>query len=168
MKTNITSSHISRLAIFLLKVLPVSNVLQLQIVEQTPELLEIVLKGGACEKQSVVRVNIGENFVQQRFLVLESVSFIHHNVGPNDVLKEFLVLPHHFIAGDQNIEAQVSSVILTFILSDDLSGLGISQVSDGVHVRRPLTKLILPSCNGGQGHTHQHRALKVIVVEEVL
>ena len=53
---------------------------------------------------------------------------VHHNVGPDDVLEECLVLPNHLIAGDEDVEGEVSVVVLALVLPDDLPGLSVPEV----------------------------------------
>ena len=167
MEADISASHISLLSKPALKVIPVSNLFQSQIIEEAPKLLQIILQWSSREQEPVVRIYCGQNFVQERFLVLETVSFVHHNVGPDNVTEEGLVLPDHLVAGDEDVEAEVALVVLALVLADDLPGLGVPEVGDGVHVRRPLRELLLPGRDGGQRHADQHGTLERVVVEQV-
>ena len=96
------------------------------------------------------------------------MSLVNNNVGPDDVLEESSVLTNYLVVRQDSIEGQLLANVLQLELLDDLPGLGVAVVADGVDVRGPDGELLLPGRHGGQGHHHQHRAFEPVDVEEIL
>ena len=75
-------------------------------VQKTPELLEAVLQRGACNEHSEVGVELHEGLVQERVIVLEPVSLVHHQYGPRQTAQEGLVLEHNFVRCQHGVELE--------------------------------------------------------------
>ena len=75
MELHIAGGSLLRRPVLGLEDLPGLDVLdvgQLEVAQQTPELLQRVLQRSPSEQEAVVRVNGGQDVVQQRVLVLQS------------------------------------------------------------------------------------------------
>ena len=113
-----------------------------------------------CLELSPIELKLGRLHLEERRLViLEPVGLVHHDVGPGDPLEEAAVLVHHLVVGQQHVEGEVALVVLALELPDDFPAGVLPDVRHHIDVRGPRGELLLPRAYGGEGHTHQHRAL---------
>jgi len=121
-----------------LKLFPAANLVNPQVVEQTPQLPEVVLEWSAGEEKPMMGLHPRQDLVQQRVVALQPVRLVHHDVRPDHVLEEVLVPRHHFVAGQKTVETQFTLLVLALEFPDNLPRLGIPEIGDHVHIWGPL------------------------------
>jgi len=127
-------------------------------IKQTPELVEVVLKRGASQKESIVRVQLTETLRDNTFLILDLVGFIDYDVLPLPLFERTHADSDTFKGSEADIELarldDIANDILTF-------ALGANQVAE-IDLREPLFELELPVGNDSLGANDEMLSLDVL------
>lgn len=80
--------------------------------QESPKLLQTVLEWCTRNEQPMVGVELHQCFVQQRVIILQSMSLVHQKRGPTQRSQECLVLKYNLIRRQHRVEFE--SLLLIF------------------------------------------------------
>ena len=86
-----------------IKVISVVEHIRQQEVEQGPQLVQVVLQGGARQQQAVGRLELSDNLRQLGLFILDPVGLVNDNVTPVELLQHRLLPDHHLIGSDAHV-----------------------------------------------------------------
>mmetsp|Transcript_8845 Transcript_8845/g.30409 ORF Transcript_8845/g.30409 Transcript_8845/m.30409 type:complete len:769 (-) Transcript_8845:151-2457(-) len=122
-----------------------------QKVEESPELVQVVLQRRTGDQQSVVRVEHPDDPAQQRVLVLDPVRLVDDDVPPVELLQVALLLDDHLVRSHADVELSWRDELLLLLVPLLLVAVELP----GADHRAPPLELIHPVVQRGLGDDHK-------------
>ena len=133
--------------------------LRVKEVQQRPELVQVVLDGGASEKQLALARHLPQALVDVGLLVLDTVAFVEYQIAPADPAAE--CRPHvrrarHLVGGHHDVERPQ---VRKSLGPHQLAFLAVGGVEPHhTHRRCPLPELGEPVAEDGEWADNEVRA----------
>ena len=134
-----------------------------QKVEQSPELVKVVLKRRPGDQHAVVRRKRSKDDGKTRIFILQAVRFVDDDVTPMKLLQRSLLLDDHFVRRHAHVETARHQKLGLL----RLALFGVSVKLERANHRTPTLKLVHPVTERGFRHDNHVRSGNTPVFGEV-